>query len=134
MVNDRHPNTEHPKRRHLWTRFVDIALRATHVLAIGLLLGGEVFSIPESDLLSLQRFAVLSGIALIVSEILHRPHWLTQIRGLMVFIHASLLGLAIYAPTLAVPCLVIALFIGMAGSHLPKNIRHWSYTLRRPEE
>ena len=134
MREETPPVIERPKRRHLWTRLVDIALRATHVLAIGLLLGGEIFSIPEFHLLSLQRFVVLTGIALIISEILHRPHWITQIRGLMVLIHAGLLGLAIYAPALAVPCLVIALFIGMAGSHLPKNIRHWSYTLRRPEE
>jgi TctA family transporter len=121
-------------RRPLWTRFVDIALRTAHILAVSILLGGEVFNIPASQLLPLQRLTVVTGVALIVSEIFHRPHWATQIRGVMVFVHAGLLGLAIFRPDLAVPCLITALVVGMAGSHMPKIIRHWSYTLRRVEE
>jgi len=134
MVESTPPVTAGRKKRPLWTRFVDIALRAAHILAVSVLFGGEVFKVTASQLLPFQHLAVVTGGALIVSEIFHRPHWLTQIRGLMVFVHAGLLGLAIARPDLAVPCLFAALLVGMAGSHLPKNIRHWSYTLRRPEE
>jgi hypothetical protein len=126
--------TEKQKKRPLWTRFVDIALRTAHVLVISILLGGEVFNVPASQLFPLQRLAVVTGGALIISEIFHRPHWVTQIRGVMVFVHAGLLGLAIARPDLAVPCLLSALVVGMAGSHLPKKIRHWSYTLQHAEE
>jgi hypothetical protein len=126
--------TEQQKKRPLWTRFVDIALRSAHVLVISVLFGGAVFNIPASQLLPLQRLAVVTGVALIVSEIFHRPHWPTQIRGVMVFVHAGLLGLAILRPNLAVSCLCAALVLGMVGSHMPKKFRHWSYTLRRAEE
>jgi hypothetical protein len=128
------PLSEKQNKRPSWTRVVDITLRTAHVLVISLLFGGAVFRIPFEQLLPLQRFAIVTGGALIVSEIFHRPHWPTQIRGVMVFIHAGLLGLAIIRPDLAILCLLSALVIGMVGSHLPKRIRHWSYTLRRAEE
>ena len=121
-------------KRPLWTRFLDIALRTAHVLVISVLFGGAVFRIPLDQLVPFQRLAVITGLALIVSEIFHRPHWPTQIRGVMVFIHAGLLGLVILRPDLSVIWLLTALIVGMAGSHLPKRIRHWSYVLRRAEE
>jgi TctA family transporter len=113
---------------------MDIALRTAHVLVISVLFGGAVFRIPLDQLVPFQRLAVVTGLALIVSEIFHRPHWPTQIRGVMVFIHAGLLGLVIFRPDLAVIWLLTALVVGMVGSHLPKRIRHWSYVLRRAEE
>jgi len=121
-------------KRPIWTRFLDIALRTAHVLVISVLFGGAVFRVPLDQLVPLQRLAVITGLALIVSEIFHRPHWPTQIRGVMVFIHAGLLGLVILRPDLAVAWLLTALVFGMVGSHLPKRIRHWSYVLRRAEE
>jgi TctA family transporter len=121
-------------RRPAWTRFLDIALRTAHVLVISVLVGGAVFRIPLDQLVPFQRLAVVTGLALIISEIFHRPHWPTQVRGVMVFVHAGLLGLVILQPDLAVAWLLTALVFGMAGSHLPKRIRHWSYVLRRAEE
>ena len=134
MVENPPPVSEQKKKRPLWTRFLDIALRAVHVLVISLLFGGEAFKVSGSQLILLQHLAVVTGGALIVSEVYHRPHWLTQIRGVMVLVHAGLLGLAIARPGLAVPCLTAALVVGLAGSHMPKKFRHWSYTLRRAEE
>ncbi len=80
-----------------------------------------------------QQLAMATGAVLIVSEIIHHTHWLTQIRGVMVLIHAGLLGLAILRPDLAVIFLSSSLVFGLMGSHLPKKIRYWSYTLRRVE-
>jgi hypothetical protein len=121
-------------KRPAWTRILDIVLRTAHVLVISILFGGAVFRIPLDQLVPLQRLAALTGITLIASEFLHRPHWLTQIRGVMVFIHAGLLGLVILRPDLAIAWLFLALVLGMVGSHMPKRIRHWSYVLRRAEE
>ena len=134
-MNETPPShSEQQKKPPLWTRFVDITLRTAHVLVISLLFGGAVYRIPSEQITTLQHLAALTGIALIFSEFLHRPHWLTQIRGVMVLVHAGLLGLAIFRPDWAVPCLITALVVGMVGSHMPKKIRHWSYTLRRAEE
>lgn len=121
-------------KRPVWTRYLDIVLRTAHVLVISVLFGGAVFRIPVGQLVPFQRLAIVTGLALIVSEIFHRPHWPTQVRGVMVFIHAGLLGLVILRPDLAVTWLFTALVFGMVGSHLPKKIRHWSYVLRRAEE
>ena len=121
-------------RRPAWTRFLDIALRTAHVLVISVLFGGAVFRIPTDQLVPWQHLAMATGVMLIVSEIIHHTHWLTQIRGLMVFIHAGLLGLAIFRPDLAKIFLGASLVFGLVGSHLPKKIRYWSYSLRRVEE
>ena len=121
-------------KRPKWTRFLDIALRTAHVLVISILFGGAVFRIPVDQLVPWQHLAMATGVMLIVSEIIHHTHWLTQIRGLMVFIHAGLLGLAILRPDLAVIFLLSSLVFGLVGSHLPKKIRYWSFVLRRVEE
>jgi TctA family transporter len=121
-------------RRPSWTRFLDIALRTAHVLVISVLFGGAVFRIPVDQLVPWQHLAMATGVMLIVSEIIHHTHWPTQIRGLMVFIHAGLLGLAILRPDLAVIFLLSSLVFGLVGSHLPKKIRYWSFFLRREEE
>jgi len=121
-------------KRPSWTRFLDIALRTAHVLVISILFGGAVFRIPVDQLVPWQHLAMATGVMLIVSEIIHHTHWLSQIRGLMVFIHAGLLGLAILRPDLAVIFLLSSLVFGLVGSHLPKKIRYWSFVLRRVEE
>jgi hypothetical protein len=121
-------------KRPAWTRYLDIALRTAHVLVISILFGGAVFRIPTDQLVPWQHLAMATGVMLIVSEIIHHTHWPTQIRGLIVFIHAGLLGLAIFRPDLAVIFLFASLVFGLVGSHLPKKIRYWSYVLRRVEE
>src|SRR5512137_164088 len=96
------PTAGTQNKRPGWIRFLDIALRTAHVLVISVLFGGSVFRIPADRLVPWQRLAMTTGVLLIVSEIIHHTHWPTQIRGLMVFIHAGLLGLAIFRPDLAV--------------------------------
>ncbi len=120
-------------KRPAWIRFLDITLRTAHVLVISVLFGGAVFKIPADQLAPWQHLAMATGVMLIASEVIHHTHWLTQIRGLMVFIHAGLLILAILCPDLAVISLMSALIFGLVGSHLPKKIRYWSFILRRAE-
>ena len=122
--------TPHPS----WTRYLDIVLRTVHVLVISVLFGGAVFKIPAARLLPIQILSMVSGGALIASEVSHRPHWPSQGRGLMVYIHAGLFGLAILQPDLALPCLLAALVIGMAGSHMPKKLRYWEFINRRGQD
>jgi len=45
----------------------------------------------------------------------------------MVDIYVGLIGLACLRPNLAIPCLLVALIIGMAGSHMPKKYRYWEF-------
>jgi TctA family transporter len=122
------------KPRPAWTRLLDIILRTAHVLVISVFFGGAVFQLPIARLLPWRALAVATGVLLIASEIAHHRHWPFQARGLMVFIHAGLLGLVYFQPGLAIPCLLAALVVGMLGSHMPKKLRYWSFLLGRVEE
>ncbi len=114
-------------KRSAWTRILDVALRAAHVLLISVLFGGAVFKIPVHQLLPWRFPAIASGIALIASEVFHNLHWPYQGRGVMVYMHVGLFVLYCFRPDLAIPCLSTALVIGMAGSHMPKKLRYWSF-------
>ena len=118
---------ERQYRRHWWTRWLDIVLRAAHVLVISVWFGGAVFKVPADQLLRWRVPVILTGAALIASEVVHHPHWPWQGRGLMVYIHVGLFGLAAFRPDLAIPCLLAALVVGMAGSHMPKRFRYGEF-------
>jgi hypothetical protein len=126
MTND-YTKPEEPSRRPGWMRWLDVVLRAAHVLVISLLLGGVFFKIPGNHLYQWRYLAIGTGFTLIVSEVLHSLHWPYQGRGVMVFIHVVLFSLACLLPRQAVVCLLAALIIGMLGSHMPKKFRHWSF-------
>ena len=126
--------SEGPNQRPAWTRFLDIVLRTAHVLVISVLFGGAVFKIPAAQLSPWKYLAIVTGGALIVSEILHSRHWPYQGRGVMVFIHVGLFSLAGFQPGLAIPCLLAALVVGMLGSHMPKKLRHWSFIHGRVQD
>jgi hypothetical protein len=123
--------TREKNKRPAWTRVLDIVLRTAHVLVISALFGGAVFNIPAARLIPWQILASASGCGLIVSEVLHSLHWPYQGRGVMVYLHAGLFILACILPTLAPECLAAAIVIGIAGSHMPKRLRHWSFIHRR---
>jgi hypothetical protein len=114
-------------RRPGWMRLLDILLRAAHVLGISVLFGGAVFKIPIARLLPWRYLAAATGVALVASELLHGRRWPHEARGVMVYIHVGLFGLAFIRPGWMIPCLVAALVIGMLGSHMPKKLRYWSF-------
>ena len=121
-------------QRPTWKRILDVVLRTVHVLVISVLFGGAVFKIPAAQLSPWKYLAIVTGGALIVSEILHSRHWPYQGRGVMVFIHVGLFSLAGFQPGLAIPCLLAALVVGMLGSHMPKKLRHWSFIHGRVQD
>jgi hypothetical protein len=121
------PISEKQNQRPAWMRWLDVVLRAAHVLVISVLFGGTFFKIPVEALLRWRQLAIATGCALIVSEVFHSRHWPYQGRGVMVFIHVGLFSLACLQPRLAIACLVAALAVGMLGSHMPKKLRHWSF-------
>ena len=125
MTDPNDPRFDPPNPHPSWTRYLDILLRAAHVLGISVLVGGTVFKVPAARLLPFQILSLLTGAALIASEVSHRGGWPRQGRGLMVYLHVGLFGLASLRPGLALPCLLAALVIGMAGSHMPKRWRYW---------
>jgi hypothetical protein len=131
MIDNGRTTSGKQNKRPAWTRILDIALRTAHVPVIGVLFGGAIFKIPFDQLLPWRYLAIATGCALIASEVLHGRHWPYQGRGVMVFIHVGLFSLVYFRPSLAIPCLLAALVVGMVGSHMPKKLRHWSFIHRR---
>jgi hypothetical protein len=125
--NDNAAVTEKKTKRPAWSRSVDIVLRTAHVAVTSVLFGGAVCGIPFIQLMPWHHLAILTGCALIASEIYHCRHWLYQGRGVMVLIHVGLLGIIHVRPDLMAPVLAAVLVFGMVGSHMPKSLRYWSF-------
>jgi hypothetical protein len=115
------------KRRPIWLRAVDTFLRTCHIGVTGILFGGALFEVPFPQLLVWHHLAIGTGCALIISEIYHCPHWIYQGRGVMVLVHVGLLGIIHYRQDLMIPILTAVLAFGCIGSHMPKNLRYWSF-------
>jgi hypothetical protein len=123
-------NTESPQKKNkrpFWTRSIDIVLRTAHVAVTSVLFGGAVCGAPFIQLMIWHNLAIITGSTLIASEVYHSRHWPYQGRGVMVLIHMGLLGIIHIRPDLIVPVLTAVLIFGMAGSHMPKSLRYWSF-------
>lgn len=124
-------NTENTHKYPTWTRVLDIIFRTAHVGMISVVSGGLVFGVPRDRLVIWGYFVIITGCLLIVSEMYHRRHWLYQVRGIFVIIHAGLFGISFFYPNLALLFLPLAIIIGMVGSHMPKRIRYYSLLHKR---
>ena len=108
------------------TRAWNITLRTAHIGVMGMLLGGHFFQVPAARLLPLLYLAILTGAALGIVEL--SPDWrgLFEFRSLVI---AAKLLLLVSIPWLwdyRVPILIAVLVMASVGSHLPRQIRHFS--------
>jgi hypothetical protein len=114
------------KKRPTWPKLLDLLIRVFHVGTSSVLFGGIVWAVPFTQLSSWHRLTIITGIALIISGICGSRHWPYQGRGLTATVHVGLLGLIHVRPATMLPVLTLVLIAGVAGSHLPGFIRHWS--------
>jgi len=105
-------------------RVVRMALRATHILCAGVLLGAYIFKQPSTTLEPWLYATVLTGLFIMATDFHASAAVFFEVRGLAVFLKAGLLVLIPFYPHLSIPILVIALFIGVFASHMPKQYRH----------
>ncbi len=114
------------------TRAISIALRALHLAAFGILLGGHAFGVEAEKLLLYLSLTVLSGIGLIATEVYAVGlYWFFLGKGLMVL---AKLGLLLAVPVFweqRVALLLVVVGIGSVGSHMPARFRHYSVLHRR---
>ena len=112
-------------------RAVGIALRTGHLGAMAALLGGQRVAPGDPSLQTWQIATVLTGLALLMSEMSHSRHWIYQARGATAIAHAGVLAFVPLAGGKAWMVLAAALVIGSVGSHLPRGLRKWSFRHRR---
>jgi hypothetical protein len=105
-------------------------LRALHILTAGTLVGGHIFAQPDDVLMPWLIGAVLTGTLLLCTDLHASFAVLIEVRGLTSIGKLILLCLVAVHPDAAVPLLVIVVFAGAVGSHLPKRYRHKMVLLR----
>ncbi len=129
---DRSRNQEVKKgKRSVPARVLDIVLRTSHIGVSGVVLGGLVLGVSLGNLVFWGRLAALTGLGLIVSEVMHSRRWPYQGRGVMVMVHVALVGAAHLWSSAMVPLYWLALAVGSTGSHMFRKWRHWSFLHRQ---
>jgi len=99
-------------------------IRALHILATGVLLGGYIFLQPAIALEPWLLASVITGLLLLAIDLHASMAVLLEVRGLLLLIKLALLLLLPIFEQLSIPLLIIVLFIGAIGSHMTKRYRH----------
>jgi hypothetical protein len=121
-VSERVPSLEPYSRS---ARAISIAVRTAHVGAMAVVVGGSHFSAPGSSLGTWTLGTVVTGLALLVSEMRHSRHWIHQGRGVIALAHLAPLAL-LAVDGMERAALAGALIAGAVGSHLPRSVRKFS--------
>ncbi|MDO6460504.1 hypothetical protein Q4485_07345 [Granulosicoccaceae sp. 1_MG-2023] len=106
-------------------RWVRIALRTAHLVAIAGLFGGHVFAQPVAALEPWLWAAVLSGFLLFATDLHMSFDALRQVHGLVVIGKVGLLALVPLLWDWRVPLLVAVIVIAAVSSHMPGRWRHY---------
>lgn len=125
MISDNERKTD-KKLRSEWPKYLDLILRVFHVGTSSVLFGGLVWAVPFAKLANWHHLAIATGSAQVVTAICRSRHWPYQGRGAAAWLHIGLLWLVHVRPGTMLPVLATVLAVGVIGSHLPGNIRHWS--------
>lgn len=114
-------------------RPIRTALRALHIAAASVLVGGHFFEIPAERLAGPLLATVGTGILFVLFESLAVPGWLLEGRGLVTLAKIALLLLVpiLWEARLAILFAVIAL--GVVGAHMPSKYRYYSVRTGRVE-
>lgn len=110
-----------------WARALGVLLRAGHLGAMAVLVGGTHFSVQAPALHPWRAATAGTGLALLVLEASHSRHWAYQGRGVLALLHVAALALLLVPALGGGAALAAALGLGAVGSHLPRALRKWSF-------
>jgi uncharacterized membrane protein len=131
MMSDQDDVKKNRKKRSPWSKIFNLIFRVGHIAVGSALFGGLFWREPFSGLLLWHNLTIATGFLLIVSGVIQSRHWIYQGRGVMALLHAALVWLVHAFPEGMATSLMVVLASGVIGSHLPGNIRHWSFVHRR---
>ena len=105
-------------------RYVRTSLRALHILCTGTLIGGYIFNQPVAVLEPWLFATVITGLLIFATDLHASFAVLFEVRGIFVLVKIGLLALTQFFWELRIPLLVVALLLGVFGSHMPGRFRH----------
>jgi len=115
-------------RRVPGARAISVTLRALHLAAVALLLGGHTYGASAEALFPWLVLAVATGAGLMVPEVLAWGlYWFTLGKGVSVLAKLALLLAILVFWEARVPILVVALLLAAITSHMPARLRHYSF-------
>jgi len=107
-------------------RWFKISLRTLHLLAIAGVGGGILFSLEKDLWIHYWWLAILSGVLMMLMDIISNPVWLVQIRGLVIVAKLILLFFLGINPAWDSILLVVIIIISGVISHAPGKLRYYS--------
>ena len=118
-------NRENLKR---WSK---ISLRTIHLLSIVGVGGGVWFSIEKSLWVNYWWLALISGVLMMLIDIISNPVWLVQVRGLVIYLKLGLLTLLGIYPQWDSYLMSFIVIISAVISHAPGKLRYFSVFHRK---
>jgi hypothetical protein len=113
-------------RRVPYERWINIALRSTHLLASSILLGGHTFGMPPPILRPWLMLTLATGVGLIMLELYRTCQWVYMLQGVLVVGKIVLTALAGLWWEQRVVLLSLVVLVGSVGSHMSARYRHYS--------
>lgn len=107
-------------------RWTKISLRTLHLLSVAGVGGGILFGLDKNLWFSYWWLALVSGVLMMLIDIISNPVWLVQVRGLVIFVKLFLLVWLGNNATLDVWLLAAIIIISSVVSHAPGNLRYYS--------
>ena len=107
-------------------RWSKISLRTIHLLAIIGVGGGVWFSIEKSLWVNYWWLALISGVLMMLIDIISNPVWLVQVRGLVIYFKLGLLALLGIFPQWDGFLMAFIVIISAVISHAPGKLRYFS--------
>jgi hypothetical protein len=115
-----------PQRRLPWARPVQVVLRAAHVAAMGVVLGGLAFGVPEARLHVAGLATIASGVLLLAVELARSGVYVYTGAGVLSLLKLVLLGAGQAFPAGRFELYLAATLVAAVGAHMSSRWRHFS--------
>jgi len=112
-------------------RWSKISLRTLHLLAIAGVGGGILFALEKDLWLNYWWLALVSGVLMMLMDIVSNPVWIVQVRGLVILLKLILLALLGINPAWDSILLLVVIILSAVVSHAPGKLRYYSLYHRR---
>lgn len=112
-------------------RWTKISLRTLHLLSVAGVGGGILFGLEQGLWAAYWWLALLSGVLLMLIDIVSNPVWVVQVRGIVIFVKLSLLLFLGGDPAMDRWLLIAVIVMSAVISHAPGKLRYYSVYHRR---
>lgn len=109
-------------------RWLNILLRAAHLVGVTGIGGGFLFGLEEALWYPWWWLTLSSGILLSLLYLYSDGRWLLQLKGQVILLKLALLGLAFWLPTWRAELFILVVALSALIAHAPGAVRghsHW---------